>query len=110
MIRAGLLIFNVLEVEASLSIVPEEGAPDIIESGNLSLNLPVLKRVIPFATIGTGQCMHGVPISNYGAGIKIETDKYFPEELGGIRIRMEYRYWTGWVRSGAASIGISFFF
>ena len=81
MVIAG--IGNVISLEASIVLL---GSFDTVASANLGLNIPIRKRVIPFATAGLGKCIHGVAYMNIGGGVKIR----LKDKLG---IRVECRRW-----------------
>jgi hypothetical protein len=76
-------IGNEISLEASIVLL---GGFDAVASANLGLNIPIKKRVIPFATVGLGRCRHGLPYLNLGGGIKIR----LKDKLG---IRVELRRW-----------------
>ena len=83
MVIAGIGISNVISLEASIVLL---GSFDTVASANLGLNIPIRKRVIPFATVGLGKCIHGVAYMNLGGGVKIR----LKDKLG---IRVECRRW-----------------
>jgi hypothetical protein len=97
------LVRNFVAFDVSITITEEEYPI----SGNLSFNLPVMERIVPFVTGGAGMSFKSGLIKNLGGGLKFRV-------LKRTGIIAEYR---AYFRSGKATrsyhyfgIGLSYLF